>query len=36
MDVKDMKKILAGVCMTGLIAGSSLAGHQLAAHASSG
>lgn len=36
MDKKDVKKIVAGLCLTGLIAGSSLGAYQGVAHAASG
>jgi len=36
MDKKGIKKLVAGLCLTGLIAGSSLGAYQGVVHASSG
>jgi radical SAM modification target selenobiotic family peptide len=36
MEKETLKKALAGLCLTGLIAGSSIGVYQAAAHASSG
>lgn len=36
MDKKDVKKALAGICIAGLVAGSSLGWHASTANAASG